>query len=104
MLFSGFDNSDYHRKIVIDSHVVAVGSVAFDGDDREPVPGDEAHRQLCAPAVEFRDAMRRFAQQDVLRVADRLDEPVEFGRPCGVVRLFVDSVAAPRASKARRSV
>jgi hypothetical protein len=59
---------------------IAVRPVAFDGDEREATLGDQALRQLGAPGVELRRAVRRFAKQHVVRVADAVDQWIQIAR------------------------
>jgi hypothetical protein len=58
-------------------HAIAVGPVAFDGDEREAVLFDQSSRECRSPRVELGSPVAGFAEEDVSRLADVVDERVE---------------------------
>lgn len=58
-------------------HLVAVGPVAFDGDEVKGVVLDELFCDACAPGVVLVGTVRGLAEHDNAGVSDALDEEVQ---------------------------
>ena len=58
---------------------IAVGPVAFDGDEREAFFADEPLRELGPPGVIVRGSVRRLSEKHITGIADALEQWVEVG-------------------------
>ena len=68
-----FSLTTFH--IAIDA--IAIGPVTLDSHKRKLFFANQVASDLSSPRIKLRRAMRCFAEQDVLRVADRFDEWIE---------------------------
>src|SRR5207244_8413043 len=56
---------------------LAIRPVALDGDEAKALLADEPPADPRSPRIELVRAVRRLAQQDVVRVADPVDQRIE---------------------------